>query len=295
MRVVVTGSHGFVGAHLTRRLSELGFDTVPLDMRDGHDLCNWENVRRMAPFDAMIHLAARTFIPESYERPRDFYHTNVVSTLHALELCRLHGARMILASSYVYGEPQRLPIDESHPVVALNPYAQSKIMAEDLCRGYHRDFDLPVMILRPFNIYGAGQQQNLLIGSILKQVHNGRIVLKDSRPKRDLLHISDLVAAYVSALNYQTKSLETFNIGFGESHSIKCIAETIAAACGGDIEVSFTGERRKREILDTVADITKAETELGWKPRIPFEQGIASLCLQVFETAGTAPAQAAWI
>ena len=280
--IIVTGSSGFVGSYLVRALRKCNYKLIELDLKNGFELTDWEKVRKIKEFDVLIHLAARVFVPDSYQSPRDFYYNNIVSTMNVLELCKLKNAKMIYASSYVYGNPKYLPIDEKHPVSALNPYTESKVICERLCKSYHSNFKVPVIIFRPFNIYGKGQNENFLIPIILKQINKtGKIKLKDSRPKRDFIYIDDAVNAYVKAIEFHTKNVGIFNLGSGMSFSVKEVAEMIANNFCSDIQIEFSEERRKNEILDTVADITKANKLLGWKPDIRLKDGL-TLCVSEY-------------
>jgi len=181
---------------------------------------------------------------------------------------------MIFASSYVYGTPKYLPIDEKHPLSAINPYAQSKIIGENLCRAYHRDFDMKIIIIRPFNIYGSGQNENFLIPSIIQQARKGVIELKDPVPKRDFVYISDVIEGYIMSSKYEKKSYDVFNLGSGKSYSAQEIVGKVTALFNHPIKVNFTGKKRKNEVIDTIADISKAEKLLGWVPRTMFDDGI---------------------
>ena len=227
MIIVVTGSKGFVGRYLTRALLDKGYKVIEIDLISGFDITNWSEVKDIPRFDVLIHLAAKSFVPDSFINPSSFYKTNFLGTLNALELCKKYKAKMVYASSYVYGKPNYLPIDESHQVNAFNPYAQSKIIGEHLCKGYNRDFGIPVIILRPFNIFGFGQNYNFLIPSIIKQAKSGKILLKDPEPKRDFIYIDDMIEAYIKCIEYNDSSFEIFNIGFGKSYSVKEIVNMV--------------------------------------------------------------------
>ena len=283
MKIVVTGSSGFVGLHLVKRLKKLEADIINLDIKNGIDITDWEQIKNIGKFDLLFHLAAKSYVPDSYKYPRDFYYTNIISTVNALELCRIHKAKMVFTSSYVYGNPRYLPVDENHPIQASNPYAQSKIIGEHLCKGYNRDFDIPVIILRPFNIYGPGQDPKFLIPSIIKQSNSGNILLKDPTPKRDWLFIDDLVEAYIKCIKYNDSSFEIFNIGFGKSYSVKEIVNMVVKNFHHEISVNFTGESRNNEIMNTVAQINKAKEKLSWQPKITLEQGLIN-CIQLNES-----------
>ena len=277
MKTVVTGSSGFVGKRLVRRLVDAGHEVVPLDIAEGVDLTRREHLAEIPAFDCAFHLAARTFVPDSFQNPFNFYFSNVVSTLNMLELCRKYKARFVYTSSYVYGAPQYLPVDENHPVVAHNPYAQTKLIGEELCRAYWRDFSISSCILRPFNIYGPDQKGDFLIPSIIQQAKQGRIILKDPRPRRDFVYVDDVVSAYLACMEQSGTETEVFNIGSGESIAVTEVAQTVAKQFPS-VEIVFTGEQRPNEVLDTVADITKARDLLNWKPNVFFEKGIQYCC-----------------
>ena len=284
MRIVVTGSDGFVGTHLIKRLTQENLNVIKLDIKSGIDIINWKQLNTIPKFDFLIHLASKSFVPDSFKYPKDFYYSNYLGTLNVLELCRKHRAKLIYASSYVYGIPEYLPIDEKHPLKANNPYAQTKIINEKLCEGYNRDFNVPIVILRPFNIYGPGQNENFLIPLIMKQIRrDGKILLKDSRPKRDFVYIDDVVSAYCKAVEYEEIEFEIFNIGSGVSYSVKEISEIIAANYDKDIQIEFSEEKRHNEVMDTIADISKAKNYLHWTPKISLEEGLRKLCIEMNE------------
>ncbi len=277
MIIVVTGSSGFVGRRLVKRLKDLSHEIIHLDITSCTDVTKYDQLSDIKKFDLLFHLAAKTFVPDSFHHPREFYETNILGTLNALELCRKYNSRMIFVSSYVYGNPEYLPIDEKHTVSALNPYSQSKIIGEKLCESYHRDFGLNIIIIRPFNIYGPGQQIPFLIPTIISQAARGRITLKDPEPKRDYLYIDDAIDFYIKAAGFATNSMEIFNIGSGESYSVRNIVDIIHEMMHSTFEVSYANERRPGEIMDTIADISKAKSTFGWKPLTNIVDGIKNI------------------
>src|ERR1035437_437628 len=181
--IAVTGSSGFIGRHLVNTLISNNFNVIELDIDKGFNLLKEENIQRIPKFDVIVHLAAKSFVPLALKNPWEFYYHNFNITLNVLELARKNNAKVILFSSYLYGEPEYLPIDEIHPLNPHNPYGHSKLICEKLCKGYNKDFKVPIIIFRPFNIYGPGQNNNFLIPSIIEQLKGGEISLKDPRPK----------------------------------------------------------------------------------------------------------------
>ena len=278
-KILVTGSDGFIGSMLLKQLQQTGAEVKGIDLKSGFDITDWGQFKDLENVNLVYHLAALMGIPFSFKHPRKVYEVNVIGTLNVLEFCRFNDIKkLIFASSYVYGQPQYLPIDERHPVNPTNPYARSKVMGEELCRGYAEDYGIECLIIRPFNIYGPSQNENFLIPSILKQIcENNKIELNDPEPRRDLLFVSDMVDAYIKAGEFKNSKFEIFNIGFGKSYSVNEIVEIVLQLIDKKIEVKYTGERRQNEIMDTVANISKASKKLNWHPKIELQKGLASI------------------
>ena len=162
LSIIVTGASGFIGAALVESLRQSGHDVTALT-RDRGDVTTAEYWRSLPKADHLVHLAARSYVPDSWKFPSEFIATNVTGTARAVEYCRGVGAHLVLVSAYVYGVPQRLPVTEDHPVAPNNPYALSKVLAEQACSFHASVTGLPVTIIRPFNIYGPGQQGPFLV------------------------------------------------------------------------------------------------------------------------------------
>lgn len=267
MKVLVTGSRGFIGKHLIKKLKEKGIDFIEFE----GDIRTFGDLKKLKA-DAVIHLAAKTFVPDSFKNPRDFYEANILGTLNVLEFCRINKAKLIFISSYVYGNPRYLPINEKHEVNLHSPYNESKYLGEKLCEYYHKNFNIKCIIFRQFNVYGPGQTR-FLIPNIISQLNKKEIVLDNPAPKRDFIYVSDAVEAYIKALNFNA-DFEIFNLGSGKSYSVKTVAELILKLSKGKSKLKFTGEKRPNEVIDTRADINKIKKVLGWGPTVGLEDGI---------------------
>ncbi|MDA3904514.1 MAG: NAD(P)-dependent oxidoreductase [Bacteroidales bacterium] len=276
-KIIVTGSSGFVGKHLVSSLKESGLQVVEVDYNNGHDLTNPACLNFVSDFDYIVHLASRSFVPESFENPFIFYRDNYLMTLNVLEAARKAEAQVIFFSSYLYGPPEYLPIDENHQLAPHNPYAQTKLICEKLCEGYNRDFGLDIVVFRPFNIYGKGQNESFLIPSIIKQAKLGTIKLKDPRPKRDFIHVLDVVSAVKKVIYLQPKGYLVFNLGSGKSYAIQEVTKFVSDVIDKELIIEFTNEYRQGEVLDTVANINKAITLLGWNTDIEIIDGLFTL------------------
>lgn len=279
MKILITGHSGFIGSYLQKKLEKTEHELILVDIANGTNICDWQQVKQYEGMDVIVHLANLSFVPSSYEQPKRFYETNYLSTLNMLELCRLNNAKMVFFSSYIYGHPQYQPIDENHPTQAFNPYAQTKVICESLCEGYNRDFKVPITIFRPFNIYGTGQNPDFLIPSIIQQAKTGKIVIKDDRPKRDYIHVEDIVDAIITAIETENtdKSIKKFNLGSGVSYSVKEIVDMVRGLFDTEIEYICTHEIRPNDVMDTIADISKIQNESHWKPSISILEGLKKM------------------
>lgn len=272
-RVLVTGGGGFVGRRLVHFLRAWGAevhapDRSVLDVSTGA----FPDVS----VDWVIHLAGRTFVPASWSEPADFYHVNALGTVNVLEFCRRTRAKLIHVSGYCYGIPERLPIPETAPLKPNNPYAFSKKAAEDACRFFFDCLQVSVMIVRPFNIYGPGQPANFLIPHIVEQAIDSSvaaIVVEDDTPRRDYVHLDDVVSA-IDSLRKNPQPGATFNIGSGKSYSVAQVMDTVRSAASVRKSLVSRGNRRFNDIPDVIADIAAIRDATGWTPSITLEHGL---------------------
>lgn len=278
-KILVTGASGFIGRALVSRLKAQGWDVVPVDSADG-DIASRETLAKFAQQDIahVFHLAGKTFVPDSWDDPQAFCQTNVLGTVNALEFCRKHRIPMTYVSAYVYGHPDSLPIGEDSAIRPSNPYALTKRLAEEACEFYASAYDLPVTTIRPFNVYGIGQAENFLIPAIISQALNDgeKIVVKDLAPKRDYVYLEDLVTALLATLG-KPGGYRVYNIGSGVSLSVQEVIDAIQGIAVTRKKVVCDNAVRANELMDVVADISKAGNELGWRPEFTFHAGIENI------------------
>ncbi len=302
-RVLVTGAGGFIGSHLVEALVAAGADVsalvrytsrgdagalaaLPPDKRAhvrviAADLKDPAAMARAVEGVAVVfHLAALIGIPYSYVHPLDYVQTNVTGTAHLLEACRAAKVGRIVqfSTSEVYGTAQYVPIDEAHPIQPQSPYAASKVAADALALSYHRSFDLPVAIARPFNCYGPRQSARAVIPAIIGQAMAGRVVrLGSLTPLRDMTYVTDTVAGVLRIAETDAAIGDVINLGSSREVTIGEIAETIFAALGGGFRIEQDEARvrpGKSEVLRLLADSSRAHAVLGWRPAMTLEDGI---------------------
>lgn len=275
-KILLTGSTGFVGKNLLPKLINLGYDVIQLSSKDG-DIAKEETWINLPQTEIVIHLASKTSVPESWTTSYDYINCNLMGTVNALNYCKQHNSKLIFISSYLYGNPDQLPINENALLKPTNPYALSKLLSEQACEYYSKSENIKTVILRPFNIFGPGQSDNYLIQFIISQLETSNIIkVKDLIPKRDYIYIDDFTDAILKSLTLNS-NFNIFNIGSGQSYSVKEVIDIIQKLLKTDASVESENERRKNEIMDTIADISMANQILNWSPKISFIEGIQNI------------------
>lgn len=308
MKVLVTGADGFIGSHLAETLLAQGYDVrafvlynsfnswgwldhSPKQVRDklevfSGDIRDPNGVRiAMTGCDAVLHLAALIAIPYSYHSPDTYVDTNIKGTLNILQAARDLGIQRVVhtSTSEVYGTARFVPITEEHPLQGQSPYSASKIGADQLAYSFYTSFNLPVVIVRPFNTYGPRQSARAVIPTIITQVANGQrqIKLGAISPTRDFNFVKDTVAGFIAALEGVGSLGEVINLGSNFEISIGDTVQLIAEVMNREIEI-ITDESRlrpeKSEVERLWASNTKAKQLLNWRPiyagRDGFKQGL---------------------
>lgn len=304
MKVVVTGGAGFIGSHLCDTLINRGDTVVCLDNFFNGSLDNIRHhltdrrfklvkgdvrndwlVKDLAhDTDAIVHLAAQIHVDRSIVEPRTTYDINVGGTLNVLEAARQADVdRVVHAStSEVYGSAQYAPMDERHPLDAPHPYGASKIAADRACLAYTKTYDLPITVLRPFNIYGERQKDTGYGGAIsifAKRAIAGQppLIYGTGSQTRDYTYVSDAVAGYIAALEKRAiQPPGPINLGTGTDHTINEIARIICRLAGSDV-VPVHVAPRSNEIDRLVADTTEARRWLEWTPIVNLDDGLRAV------------------
>lgn len=276
MQILVTGAGGFVGKALCVALRNSGHDVHELRSEAG-DVASSITWSQVPATEHVFHLAGRTFVPDSWDDPARFHDTNVLGTARALEYCRKMGCSLTFLSAYLYGVPERLPINEDCPLRPNNPYALSKRLAEELCEFHAAYYGVTTTILRPFNLFGPGQKEHFLIPHVIRQLtEQSEVRVKDLEPRRDYLYLTDFVDLLTKTLK-APDGYNVFNVGAGSSLSVREIIDIIQTVAGTDLPVISTGEIRRNEIDDVRADISRVCARFGWSPSISFERGVTHL------------------
>ena len=300
MKILVTGGAGYIGSHMVKMLTERGDEVTVLDdlstghadaVRNAHfvrgDLVEVSRIFKERKTEAVIHFAAASLVGESVADPLKYYTRNVGGTLALLKAMREAGVQKLVFSSTaaVYGEPQRSPIDESHPTVPVNPYGSSKLAIERMLAECCAAYGLRAATLRYFNAAGADPQGELgerhdpethLIPLVLRAAAQGKPVsvfgndwpTRDGTCVRDYIHVTDLCDAHVRALDWLSREgrYDCFNLGNGDGATVLEVIEAARRVTGRKITINHS-PRRQGDPATLVADAGKARRVLGWQPQ----------------------------
>jgi UDP-glucose 4-epimerase len=271
-KILITGVNGFIGKNFIEQYKNK-YEIIQVTRNSEFDILDLNTLLNIDEVEIVLHFAAKTFVPDSFDNPYDFYDFNIKSTLNITEFCRLKKVKKIIyLNSYTYGNPKYLPIDEKHPVSFHSPYNKSKYIAEQLLFQYLENIS-DVISLRLFNIYGKYQSENFLIPTIFKQISNDAVSVKDLKPKRDYLYIKDLIELLNTIIN-KNHINGIFNVGSGKSISVEEILNTIKDVLNSNLNIISENITRNNEVMDCVADIEKLEKEFSWSPKYSLKDGI---------------------
>jgi UDP-glucuronate 4-epimerase len=303
MRILVTGGAGFIGSHLVEKLLATGHSVAILDdFNDYYDpQIKRENIAGVLKdvavyqvdlrengavrdlfhrekFEAIAHLAARAGVRPSIQHPQLYYDTNVNGTLHLLEAARMTGVeRFIFASSSsVYGMAKTVPFSEDlHLTQTISPYAASKIAGEFLCSTYSHLYQMRIVAVRYFTVYGPRQRPDLAIHQFARRIQAGNPIdqFGDGTTRRDYTYIEDIVQGTMAALEYNGPLFDIFNLGESETIQLKDLILAIENVLGKKAKINRLPEQ-PGDVPLTCADISKARKLLGYNPKTKLSDGL---------------------
>lgn len=310
--ILVTGGAGYIGSHAAVELLKTGYNIVILDNLSNSNFESINRVRELTGkdfpfykcdlldcdelntvfenhnFEAVMHFAGLKAVGESVKIPLKYYHNNITGTINLCELMAKHDVKKLVFSSSatVYGNPDRVPIDESFPLSATNPYGRTKLMIEEILRDLHiSDSSWRIALLRYFNPIGAhesgriGENPNGIPNNLMPYITQVAIgkreklsvfgndyETQDGTGVRDFIHVIDLVKGHLKALEFldENKGIETFNLGTGTGYSVIDLINTFSTVNSKEIPYQFV-DRRPGDIPICYANPTKAEKVLGWR------------------------------
>ena len=296
-KVLVTGSEGFIGSHLTERLVELGADVTALVQYNSFNNWGWidtfdEKIKKninvvtgdIREYDGMkriikgqdivFHLAALIAIPYSYLSPMAYVRTNVEGTTNVLEACREYDVQKIIhtSTSETYGTALYVPIDEKHPMQGQSPYSASKIGADKMAESFYKSFNMPIATIRPFNTYGPRQSARAVIPTIISQILSGKneIKLGSLTPTRDFNYVKDTAEAFIKIAESEKTIGEVINASTNYEISIGDLVNKIAGLIGKNINILCDDERLRpenSEVNRLLGNNQKIKDITEWKPR----------------------------
>ena len=304
--ILITGGAGFIGSHLVDRLLAEGGWRIAVvdDFNDFYDpaikrenLRAWlanpnfklveADIRNQAAlaqafgetnFDCIVHLAARAGVRPSLKEPRLYVETNINGTLNLLELARAHGVQQFVfgSSSSVYGMNSKVPFSEDDPILnPISPYAATKAAGELLGHSYAHLYDMRIVCLRFFTVYGARQRPDLAIHKFAKLISAGEPipVFGDGTTRRDYTYIDDIIAGVRAAIDYDQSKYEVINLGESRTVELRELISLLERALDRHAEIDRQPPQ-PGDVPQTFADITKARRLLGYDPRTQIEEGI---------------------
>ena len=293
----MTGADGFIGSHLTEELVRRGHDVRAFVYYNSFNSLGWldcaePNIRdsldifsgdirdphgvkaAVTGCDVILHLAALIGIPYSYHSPDTYVDTNVKGTLNVVQAARETGVAKVVhtSTSEVYGTAKSVPMTEDHPLQGQSPYSASKIGADQIALSFHRSFDTPVAIIRPFNTYGPRQSARAILPTIITQIAAGRrqLELGALHPTRDFTYIDDTVRGFIAVAEADRAVGQVINVGSNFEVSIGDCVRMIAELMDATVQTGTDPARlrpERSEIDRLWADNSKARELTGWVPR----------------------------
>lgn len=284
MRILLTGNKGFIGTHLWKKLSDLGYDLVGCDIKasdteDIRDRKRLNSLFRENKFDTVIHLAALTGVRKSLEVPQDYFETNITGTYYLLKYAQKYGVKKFLSasSSSVYGDKIERELREDMICDdQLSPYAVSKKSGELLCRMFK---DLPTIVFRPFTVYGSNGRKDMVVRKMIAAARDKKVfeIYGNGEATRGYTHVDDITNGIIRLIDYEPEdNFEIFNIGGSEDISVNTLVNIVKSRYP-DLQLK-RAEEFSADTKHTFADIGRMKAKVNWQPNKKFEEEILRLC-----------------
>ncbi|SEL38760.1 NAD-dependent epimerase/dehydratase family protein [Haloferax larsenii] len=309
MRILVTGGAGFIGGHLAEAFAREGHDVVVVDNFTPYydlgikhhnvdvarqaasesggsyelvvgDVRNAELMEKLVrDSDIVYHQAAQAGVRSSVDEPLRVNEINVRGTLNVLEAARDADLERVVfaSSSSVYGTPEYLPYDESHPTYPVSPYGASKLAAESYVSTYNEVYELPTVSLRYFTVYGPRMRPNMAISNFVSRCANGEppVIYGDGRQTRDFTYVDDIITANLRLLDTDAADGEVMNIGSTDNISVLDLAEAVRDRVAPSMQIEYD-ERAPGDAEHTHAAVSKAADLIDYEPRTSIREGVSA-------------------
>ena len=269
MKILITGSSGFIGKAVTKKLDRYGIQWTAFN----GDILRSESFQDYHDCDTMLHLAGITRSGPSYKEQKRLLDVNIIGTINAIHFAQVRGMRFLFPSTASYGNPRILPVPESEPLICHDAYSYSKCDSEHAISTWHKLFGLEGVIFRIFNAYGPGQGQGFLIPDIVSMIRKGQLNLQNLECVRDFIYIDDLAEFITRVIAKRFPGLITVNVGSGAGHSVREAVNICFDLLGKSVPIE--SENRPPFILKSIANIEFAEQAYGWQCVTSLKDGIA--------------------
>lgn len=287
---LVTGAAGFIGAHVLRGLERAGWQALACGRGTALPQISVDALATLPELALVVHCAGGSSVAKSVAAPLDDFTDSVPPLAHVFEHVRRRAPAakvVLLSSAAVYGDARTFPIAETSPLAPISPYGCHKLMGEQLCASYGRNYGVSSAILRLFSVYGPGLRKQLLWDACQKARRGERRFAGSGHEVRDWLHIDDAVALILATAAVASPAVPVLNGGTGVATSVAAVVTQLFAALASSAGApEFVGTGRVGDPARYIADITQARA-LGWSPSVSIADGVAEYVRWFQESAAT--------